>query len=249
MALFFLVFQLVFEVKFHLLVHPGLVSVEGLHQFRQARSLSVTVPVKVDHMVRGQYSLTCHLTTVVILWWARLCGDIFPSSTGLIDVIDTLSSYQHLLKLFRVRVQFVILLHMPFESTFSSSSLFYELLCCRREHTSEAVRFPWLDHTSSGFEEWVWYIPSLLSLLLPHFSYSATSHRGKLPPCHLVVRDRNCPQGKYYRTPPGPAEPSPTPSCLRQPRLLEGDGSRSVPSRRESEFGNDHSAGLPTETL
>ena len=51
MALSFLVFQLVLEVRFHLLVHPSLVGVEGLHQFLQARSLGVTVLVEVNHIV------------------------------------------------------------------------------------------------------------------------------------------------------------------------------------------------------
>ena len=95
----------------------------------------------VNHIVDGQRSLTCHLRTVVVLLWARLCGDVFfPSSPGLIDLLDTLSGYQHPLKLLRVRVQFIILLQVPFQSTLGSLSLFGEVCFAAEGNEEEKQR-------------------------------------------------------------------------------------------------------------
>ena len=45
--------KMVSEVRFYLFLHPSLVSVEGLYQFLQARSLDVTVLVEVNHILHG----------------------------------------------------------------------------------------------------------------------------------------------------------------------------------------------------
>ena len=139
--------------------------------------------------------------------WARLCGDVFfPSSPGLIDLLDTFSSYQHPLKLLRVRVQFVILLQVPFESTLSSLSLFDEV-CFVAEGDKHKMRvvvvlpfvfLGWVVHPvvwKNGFRT---FLVNGISITV-FTTFLIFTNKAKLPPCCLVVWDRNCPRDSLSR--------------------------------------------------